>query len=299
MQMKLIFIHTTLLCFAAGAAFAQEQPAPAEVGVGVLVMAHGGDSLWNQAVEASVAPLRERWPTEIAFGMARRETMAQALARLEAGGTRRVVVIPLFVSAESFRHRTEFFLGLRDDPPRSLGPADTIMEPVAHQLEIAINDQGLVDDAAIGDLLSIRAGLASVDPARESVFIVSHGMRSDDANGRLLDAMNRLAMRIANSIPFYQVTPFTLREDWAAAREGAEQDIRSKVVHEVSAGRTVLVVPLRLYGFGPYRDVLEGLEYRATASLLPNSIVTEWLERHAERTMFRAGWEPTATHDDP
>jgi len=293
--MKLIFNYATLLCFAAGAALAQEQPAP----VGVLVMAHGGDSLWNQAVEASVAPLRERWPTEIAFGMARRETMAQALARLEAAGARRVVVIPLFVSAESFRHRTEFFLGLRDDPPRPMGPADTTMTPVADQLDIAINDQGLVDDPAIGDLMAIRAGLASVDPARESVFIVGHGMQSDDANGRLLDAMNRLAMRIGKTIPFYQVTPFTLREDWAEARESAERDIRSKIMDEARAGRTVLVVPLRLYGFGPYRGVLEGLEYRAAASLLPHPIVTEWLERHAARTMFRAGWEPTATHDDP
>jgi len=37
---------------------------------GVIVMAHGGDEGWNASVEAAVAPLRDRLPVEIAFGMA-------------------------------------------------------------------------------------------------------------------------------------------------------------------------------------------------------------------------------------
>lgn len=53
---------------------------------GVLVMAHGGDAAWNQAVEETVAPLRGKLPIEIAFGMARTSTLRDATRRLEGQG---------------------------------------------------------------------------------------------------------------------------------------------------------------------------------------------------------------------
>ncbi len=52
---------------------------------GILVMAHGGDAAWNERVEATVAPIRQQLPTEIAFGMARTSTMRDAVRRLEGG----------------------------------------------------------------------------------------------------------------------------------------------------------------------------------------------------------------------
>jgi hypothetical protein len=57
---------------------------PASGRVGVLVMAHGGSPDWNAAVEAAMAPLAAELPTEVAFGMARRETLQEAVDRLDA-----------------------------------------------------------------------------------------------------------------------------------------------------------------------------------------------------------------------
>jgi hypothetical protein len=91
--------------------------APGSSRVGVLVMAHGGSSEWDAAVETAVAPLAAELPTEIAFGMARRETLQEAVARLEGAGVDRIAVVRLFISGSSFLHRTQYFLGLRDDPP--------------------------------------------------------------------------------------------------------------------------------------------------------------------------------------
>ena len=89
--------------------------------LGILVMAHGGDPQWNQDVEATVAPLREKYPTEIAYGMARTSTIREAVQRLEDRGVRRIAVVRMFISGDSFLPATEYILGLRDDlPPEAL-----------------------------------------------------------------------------------------------------------------------------------------------------------------------------------
>ena len=93
----------------------------AEAGsVGLLVMAHGGDPEWNRAVEAAVGPLRNSCLTEVVFGMASPVSLQAGVSRLEARGVRRVGVVGLFVSSQSFRHQTEYVLGLRPDPPQRI-----------------------------------------------------------------------------------------------------------------------------------------------------------------------------------
>ena len=49
---------------------------------GVIVMAHGGTTSWNEAVEVAVAPLRLVVPTEIAYGMADRQSLQLSLIHI-------------------------------------------------------------------------------------------------------------------------------------------------------------------------------------------------------------------------
>ena len=83
---------------------------------GILVMAHGGDAEWNEAVEATIAPLREHQPVAIAFGMARPSTMDAAVRSLEGQGVEEIAVVRMFISGDSFLERTEQILGLRELP---------------------------------------------------------------------------------------------------------------------------------------------------------------------------------------
>ena len=94
-----------------GAALAACASAQSDDGYGVLVMAHGGSAEWNADVLRSIEPLRAVYPVEVAFGMADPATMQEAVARLETAGARRVGVVRLFVSGESFLERTEQILG--------------------------------------------------------------------------------------------------------------------------------------------------------------------------------------------
>jgi hypothetical protein len=54
----------------------------------------------------------------------------------------------------------------------------------------------------------------------------------------------------------------------------------------------VIVVPFRLFGFGEYDKILEGLDYVADRKgLLPHPLITDWIRMQAEECFRRAGWE--------
>src|SRR5690606_11529071 len=272
---------------------------------GLLVMAHGGDPAWNEAVEAAVEPLRARYPVAIAFGMAEPASLGAALDDLAAQGAERVAVVRLFLDGRSFLHQTEYFLGLRPDAPERFilhgahgggheshgghGSHGT-PQPVAHGLALALSLDGLMQAAEVAEILAARAEALSEHPAEESVLVLAHGTGDDVENARWIAAMERLSGDL-RAQGFHSVRIETLSEDWPESREAAERAVRSFVAAEAGDGRDVLVVPFRLFGFGPYADVLDGLTYRAAdAGILPHPAVTEWIEREYRAVLDREGW---------
>ena len=76
---------------------------------------------------------------------------------------------------------------------------------------------------------------------------------------------------------------FTLREDWTGKRKPIELELQTLLRSEAEAGREVLVIPFRLFGFGPYAEVLDGLSYRADSlGLLPDTRVSDWIREQLE-----------------
>ena len=256
---------------------------------GLLVMAHGGSESWNAAVETAVAPLMHEVPTSIAFGMANPATLAASVAELEGQGVPCIAVVRLFVSAQSFLHQTEYLLGLRDDAPRFFvmmpnHGTSRDPNPIEVRAKIRLNEEGLMDAPEMGSVLADRA-LALSDPDRpEAVLVIAHGPGDDTENRLWLSKINGLADSIRVSGAFTDVAVHTLREDWQDKRAGAEKGIRAFVTGHTSRGVRVLVVPFRLYGFGPYADVLEGLEYESSGDgLLPSPHVTDWIRSQYEK----------------
>jgi sirohydrochlorin ferrochelatase len=275
-------------------------PAPEPVedaSVGVLVMAHGGDEAWNRTVGQAVAGLPADVAVELAYGMANPHTLQTALDRLTERGVERVALVRAFLSGQSFRDQTLWYLGLSDRPPEQfvlMGPAaeDTsARSPLRHTLQVRTHDDGVLTSPLAGTVMADRARELSDVPASESVLLLAHGMGDDEENAGVLAAVERIAEEVAH-IGFSDVRAATLREDWDDARTVAEADIRGYVGSRSAAGDRVLVLPVRLTGFGPYAEVLEGLEYVEGRGLLPHPLIGDWIMTTANSVSCEAGWGP-------
>ena len=291
-------------------------PAVAHASVsGVLVMAHGGTKEWNAAILEATAPLKKYCPTVVAFGMADPETLQESVRELESRRVTRIVVARLFVSGESFRGQTEYFLGLRPDPPEyfllhhspgsmssghdtvrtrphnMLYPSESHpIDPIQSTSSFVLTQNGLYDSPEIGKIVAERVRDLSRTPESESVLVLAHGVGDDRLNSHWVNRIEQISGEIRRIGSFQDIRVETLREDWRDKRKLAEERIRDFVVQGDRNGK-VLVVPFRVYGFGPYESVLDGLSYRSDGrGLLPHPSVTEWLMKEASRCFQQQGW---------
>ena len=274
---------------------AAESAAPAAP-LGVLVMAHGGRAEWNEQVHASVAELGERIPLAVAFGMADPRTLQTALDELGASGAGTIAVVRLFLSGDSFLHQTEFLFGLRPDPPARamMGHrmvAGSELPRLETEARILMDLAGMAGSDEVNGIMLARAGDSSPEPATTGVLLIAHGMGAEEEDRRLLDAMEGSAAEL-RAAGYGEVRTATLREDWAEARATAEGEIRATVARMGEAWDRVVVVPYRVFGFGPYADVLDGLGYVGTEGLLPHRLVGEWVTARALAVFCAAGLAP-------
>lgn len=290
----------------AGCTAMQSDTAHSEDDFGLLVMAHGGGDEWNREVANALAPIGRDHPLQIAFGMADAVSLQQAVTELERQGVKRIGVVRLFVSGESWYERTEQILGLKSGAP--VKPAtDEHTGHGAHgghsmafwridtDAAFALSRQGLADAPEIGAVLAERARNLSRDPEHEDVLILAHGPGDDAENRRWLEQIDARADSVRAAMPFRRVQVETLREDWPEKRMAAERRIRAVVERANKEGGHAVVIPFRVQGFGPYAEVLKGLDYvHDGQGLVPSPQVEQWVRRQAdelqaERFRFREG----------
>ena len=262
-------------------------------GLGLLLMAHGGGPEWNGRVLAAVDGLSSRLPVAVAFGMADPRTLQTSLDSLRDRGAGTVAVVRLFVSGASFLHPTEYLFGLRPDPPARalLGHrwvSGDALAPLRTDARILLDREGMAGSPEAARILVSRADADAGAPEKTGVLLIAHGMGAEDENRALLMAMEDAAAAL-RSTGYAQVEVATLREDWAAERAEAELHIRATVARMGIEQARVVVIPYRVFGFGPYAKVLDGLDYAGAEGFLPHELVTEWIVGRATATFCAAG----------
>ncbi|MEA1942079.1 MAG: hypothetical protein U9P68_07540 [Pseudomonadota bacterium] len=295
--MRSFFIATAI-----AAAGLMPMPASAQDGdndFGVLVMAHGGGETWNGEVREMLRPVDDDYPLEIAFGMADAVSLQAAVGRLEARGAERIGVVRLFVSGESWYERTREILGVDTGAPARPEPEHHEMDGMDEEggdhgmsmeywridtdAAFALSQEGLAEAPEMGEVLVERARELSEAPSSESVLILAHGPGDDAENRRWIEWIDARADTVRDAIPFREVRVETLREDWPDAREVAQARIRGFVAEASEGEGRAIVIPYRVQGFGPYADVLDGLDYVASGQgLLPSVEVEHWVRRQID-----------------
>lgn len=266
---------------------------------GVVVMAHGGPQAWNEGVSRMLQPLGKQYELEIAFGMADAYSLQEAVSKLESRGVTDIGVVRLFISGESWLERTGQILGLQDGAPERPAPAmhgehgdhagHEAQQHTGHRMEFwrvdsdarfRLSQEGLSEAPEMDAVLVERTKALSKDPQNEDVLILAHGPGDDAENERWIRYISERTNALHEHYNFNNIKVATLREDWPEKREAAQKIVRDYVAAANEAGRTALVVPYRVYGFGPYAEVLDGLDYVADETgLVPHPAVADWIAR--------------------
>ncbi|HMM80166.1 MAG TPA: CbiX/SirB N-terminal domain-containing protein [Pyrinomonadaceae bacterium] len=275
---------------------------------GVLLLAHGGKAAWNDEVNGVAAEVRKQFPVEIAFGMATKRNIQNAIDKLEAQGVTSIVAVPLFISSNSsVITSTEYLLGLRNDAPADLAvfakmdhggghggtdhSAQTSMSsepfdpttPVKHKVPITMR-KALDADPTVADILLSRASSISKDAPNEIVIVVAHGPVSAETNRLWLKDMATLADGMKAKSSYRGIEYLTVRDDAPEPIRGeATAEFRSLVEKANAQKVRVLIVPL-LLSFGGIEDGvnqrLNGLDYTITSqALLPDTRIAQWVVR--------------------
>ena len=266
---------------------------------GILLLAHGGSDDWNREVLTLADQVDSKRPVEVAFGMANKRTIRDAVDRLVEREVSSIVAVPLFVSSHSSVMRaTEYLLGSRDEAPpelqafarmgarRDSGRADhdpgyDRATPLEAGVPISVTT-ALDGHALVADILLSRITDVSRMPEDEVVVLVAHGPGSEEDNGLWLDSMKTLADRMRPRTRVSRIECLTVRDDARdPVRSQATAELRAVVEGALQEGKSVLIVPLLLSYGGievGIRRRLEGLSYRmARQALLPDERLSEWV----------------------
>jgi sirohydrochlorin cobaltochelatase len=273
------------------APLAAQTPAP----VGTVLIAHGGDSLWNAGVLEAARQANTGGPLEVAFLMgpaAKTHRFQDAVAKLEAAGAQRIVVVPMLVSSHSGHFEQIRYL---------TGRSDTLSEMMHHHLHMSGIERpsttrpmqltpALDDAAELATVLADRARAMAAQvgdaPSQRALLIVGHGPESAEDYAQWMANLRPVAARVQALTGFRDVRVELVRDD-APAAVRAEAVLRTRELITLQAGLTgkdVLVVPVLVskgvVSRSKVRSDIAGTPSVYTGeALLPHDAMARWVER--------------------
>ncbi|MEK7402404.1 MAG: CbiX/SirB N-terminal domain-containing protein [Gemmatimonadota bacterium] len=288
---SLALIGPALLAASAGAL--AQAPVIASAPIGTIVVAHGGDSLWNSLVLDAAKSARTGGPVEVAFLMgpgAKAAPFQSLVAKLERQGVSAIAIVPLLVSSHS---------GHFDQVRYLAGDSVKLDESMQHHLHMAGHDRAraavpirvapaLDQSPALADVLTDRALAMTPNPRERAVLIVGHGPNSAEDYAAWMAHLRVVADSVRRRGGFRDVRVELVRDD-APAPVRAEAVLRTRELVELQSlatGKKVLVVPLLISRGAISRDKLPS-DLQGTPSeysgepLLPHPAIVRWIEQSA------------------
>lgn len=269
--------------------------------VGTVVIAHGGDSLWNARVVEVAKRANTGGPVEVSFLMgpaAKSARFQDAVARLEAAGVSQIAVVPVLVSSHSGHYDQIRYLA---------GDTITLDETMQHHLHMAGIERSAtklpmrltkaLDDAGeMAQVLSDRALALTDRPEERALLIVGHGPNSAEDYAAWMTNLRRVSDSVKARTKFRDVRVELVRDDApAAVRAEAVLRVRELIdLQQQLTGKDVIVVPVLVSSGSVSRDKVPN-DIKGTKSkyvgepLLPHAAMSDWIARRV-----REATAPTA-----
>ena len=262
--------------------------------IGTIVVAHGGDSLWNSHVIAAAKAARTGGPVDVSFlmGPAARTTRFQdVVARMEREGVSEISVVPVLVSSHSGHYEQIRYL---------VGDSVALDMMMQHHLHMSGIERPRAAvplrlapalDAApqLGRILADRALALAPDARERAVLIVGHGPNSAEDYAAWMSNLRVVADSAKARGGFRDVRVELVRDDApAAVRAEAVRRTRELIeLQRMVTGKDVLVVPVLISTGVVSRDKLPSdlagmpMIYSGLP-LLPHPEMVRWIE-HSSR----------------
>ena len=278
------------IVLAAGAALSLAPSAAVAQKVGIVVIAHGGDSVWNAHVHEVARQAKTGGPVEVSFLMgagAKTARFQDAVARLEAQGVGQIVVVPMLVSSSSGHYDQIRYLG---------GEPVTLDERMMHHLHMAGIEKPTARvpmrvtkamDASleVARVLADRALALAKTPKQQALFIVGHGPNSAEDYAAWMENLRPVADSVKAWTGFRDVRVDLVRDDAPApVRAEAVRRVRELIeLQHMVTGKDVVVVPVLVSKGSVSRDKVPN-DIRGTPSvyagepLLPHPAMARWIE---------------------
>lgn len=264
---------------------AQEGPGK----VGTIVVAHGGDDVWNALVHQTVQSVELPGPVEVSFLMgpaAATHRFQDAVARLEKVGVARIVVVPLLVSSYSGHYeQIRYLAGLTDT-------LDAVMRTHLHhggierpRTSVPVTVTSALDDAPeLARALAERARARATVPGAQALLLVGHGPNSAEDYADWMANLRGVSDSVRAWTGFADVRVELVRED-APPRVRAEAVRRVRDLIELQhrvTQRDVVVVPILISQGGiPRQRILDDLAGLPVVyggePILPHPAIARWI----------------------
>lgn len=266
-------------------------PAAAQgAGVGTIVIAHGGDSLWNARVYEVARAANTGGPVEVSFLMgpaARTARFQDVVARLEAQGVSEIVVVPMLVSSHSghydqIRYLTGEDVALSETMTHHLHMSG-ITRPVTR---VPLRLTKAIDRSPeLARVVADRALALTATPRQQGLLIVGHGPNSAEDYAAWMEHLRVVADSVRAWTGFRDVRVELVRDDAPApVRAEAVRRVRELIeLQHLATGEEVIVVPVLVSAGSVSRDKVPN-DIRGTPSryagepLLPHPAMTRWIE---------------------
>jgi sirohydrochlorin ferrochelatase len=270
-----------------------------------MVIAHGGDSVWNGLVLETIRSVDTRGPVEVSFLMgpsAATHRFQDAAARLEAWGVERIVVVPLLVSSHSGHYeQIRYLAGLTDSLSQVMRMHlrhGGIERPTV-QVPLVVTP-ALDDAPELARALADRARSRASAPREQALLLLGHGPNSAEDYAFWMAKLRPVADSVRAWTGFADVRVELLRED-APAPVRAEAVHRAREIIELQhrlTGREVVVSPILISRGGISRSRimtdLAGLRVvYAGEPVLPHPAIARWIERRVAAASRRGVAPPT------
>ena len=246
--------------------------------IGVVIMPHGATQPYNDAIEKTIEPLKANYIVEMAYGMGDALTIQKAVSKLENEGIKKIVFVRMYPRSDQLKEKTDYILGLSEKIPEQW---DGLIPPQIRNSSIINTFGGYEEDNLIAGIFLERIKEISKKPSEETIILLAHGSSDDQAEilrkKKMKDHIDWIQKQFNPT--FKNIKGMSLREDWPGKREKA----LNKIVNFIEEGNKrgkVIVISNRLYGSGPYKHFLKGLNFEMNSKgLAPHPNLTRWLEK--------------------